>query len=303
MSKSKFDTSILTSSKKDGSKASAPPAAVLVSQQPASSAEALEPFPFQSEQIPLSDIKPNPDQPRKTFDPESIKELAGSIGAIGLIQPIVVVRRSEHYTIIAGERRYQAHKKLGRKSISCIVRPASKAEQDELLLALTENVQRENLKPIEEARAIKNAMAASDLSQVAMAKQLGKSRKYVQDLLAVLDKLDGAQLQKADDAGVTKSALVDIATSKEFNAADRQELLEKATANPNKSWSMVQQAKARKKRGDVSTPKTYRGRTTFPDLPGSVTVSIPKDPDSVTSDEVLMYLQKAVDELANQSAE
>ncbi len=301
MSKSKFDTGILTTRKKEGSAASTPPAAVLASQQLASATPTLEPFPFQSQQIPLSDIKPNPDQPRKTFDPESIKELAESIDAIGLIQPIVVVRRSEHYTIIAGERRFQAHQKLGRNSISCIVRPASKEERDELLLALTENVQRENLKPIEEARAIQNTMAANDLSQVAMAKQLGKSRKYIQDLLAVLDKLDGEQLTKADDAGVAKSALVDIATSKEFNAAERQALLEKATANPKRSWTMVQQAKERKKR--EPTAATYRSRTTFEDLPGSVTVSIPKDPDSVTADEVLMYLQKAVDELTNQAPE
>lgn len=301
MSKNKFDTSILTSKKRTGPTPDSPSTGILVSHQPAAAVAAPEQFPFQSQQIALEEIKPNPNQPRKTLGEESIRELAASIEAIGLIQPIVVVRRAEHYTIIAGERRYQAHVLLGRKTISCIVRPASKEEQEELLLALTENVQREDLKPVEEARAIKSAMEVNDLSQVKIAKQLGKSRKYVQDLLAVIDKLEPQMLVRAQEADLPKSTLVEIASTK--GAKERHTLMEKALKSPKGSWAVVQKEKQRHKRAADPAPKTYRLRTTFPDLPGSVTVSIPKDPASVTDDEVLIYLQKAVDELSNQAAE
>ena len=110
-------------------------------------------------QIPINRLQPNTDQPRKSFNQEALKELAQSIKEHGIIQPIVVVARGENYIIIAGERRFRAAKMAGLKTVPAIVKEYTEQEMREI--ALIENLQREDLNPIETAIAIKQLIDLS----------------------------------------------------------------------------------------------------------------------------------------------
>ena len=122
-------------------------------------------------------IDTNADQPRKAFDDEKLKELADSIEQHGVIQPIIVQKTGERYRIIAGERRFRAARLAGLNEVPVIVRELN--EQEVLEVSLIENLQRENLNAIEEARAIKALMDEHDLTQDDVAKRLGKSRPAI----------------------------------------------------------------------------------------------------------------------------
>ncbi|MBP7215693.1 MAG: ParB/RepB/Spo0J family partition protein [Candidatus Omnitrophica bacterium] len=129
-------------------------------------------------------IKPNPYQPREDFDMEGLEDLTQSIRAKGVIQPIIVRRVGDDYELIAGERRLRAAKMLGLKEIPIIVREAS--DEDSLELALIENVQRESLNPIEEARAFKFLIEKFSITQDRIGEILGKSRVSVTNTLRLL---------------------------------------------------------------------------------------------------------------------
>jgi ParB family chromosome partitioning protein len=138
--------------------------------------------------IPLSKIEPNPYQPRRHFNEEKLEELAASIKESGQLSPIVVTEtKGDKYYIIAGERRFRAHKIARKQKINAVVIKADDKKLAEL--AIVENVQREDLNPIEEAAAIDQLMKTHKLTQAAAAKVLGKSRSYVANLLTLL-KLD-----------------------------------------------------------------------------------------------------------------
>ena len=130
-------------------------------------------------------IKPNPYQPRYLFDEEKIEELAISIKEYGLLQPIVVKKMNGYYAIVAGERRYKACKSLGMKSIQSIVRMYEKEKM--IQLALIENLQRQDLSPIEEANGYLRVMRELDLTQGEVAKKVGKSRSHVTNMLGLLN--------------------------------------------------------------------------------------------------------------------
>ncbi len=134
--------------------------------------------------IDISLISVNPNQPRKTFDDASILELANSIKNVGLIQPITVVKSGSGYIIVSGERRYRAYKLLNFKTIPCIVRDYSAREQEEI--ALIENIQREDLNPIEEALAYKKLIDNFSMTQEELALKLGKSRPAITNSLRLL---------------------------------------------------------------------------------------------------------------------
>lgn len=135
--------------------------------------------------LPLSKIEPNPNQPRKTFDPESLKELAQSIQIHGVIQPIVVCPRSDGtYIIIAGERRYKACKMLKMETIPVIIKRYTEQEMKEI--ALIENLQRDDLNPIETAYAMKQLVDEFGFTQEALAKRLGVSRPNVTNTIRLL---------------------------------------------------------------------------------------------------------------------
>ena len=123
--------------------------------------------------ISIDKIAGNPDQPRKVFDPHSLKELAASIQEKGIIQPIIVEKKGEQYIIIAGERRYRASKLAGLTEIPVIVKDFS--ENEKLEIALIENIQREDLNPIEEAVAYHDLMLRGNINQEEVAVKVGKT--------------------------------------------------------------------------------------------------------------------------------
>lgn len=129
-------------------------------------------------------IKPNPFQPRESFDQASIEELSQSIREKGVIQPLLVRRRGDNYELIAGERRFRASNILGLKEIPVIVRDVS--DQDSLELALIENIQREGLNPIEEAHAYQHLMDKFKVTQEKISEVLGKARVTVTNTLRLL---------------------------------------------------------------------------------------------------------------------
>ena len=134
--------------------------------------------------VRISEVEPNREQPRKKFDDEKLEELSESIKTYGLLQPILVQKRDGYYEIIAGERRWRAALKAGLKEIPVIVRDYTAKEI--LELSLVENIQRENLNPIEESRAYKRLMDEFGLSQEEVAQRVSKSRSAVANSLRLL---------------------------------------------------------------------------------------------------------------------
>ena len=135
--------------------------------------------------IPLSNLRVNPYQPRKIFDEEALKELAASIKEHGVFQPIIVKESIKGYEIIAGERRYRASKLAGKETIPAIIRNFNDEQMMEI--ALLENLQRENLTSVEEAEAYKSLIEKLSLTQEELAKKVGKSRSYITNLLGLLN--------------------------------------------------------------------------------------------------------------------
>ncbi len=137
--------------------------------------------------IDIDKIQPNPNQPRKNFDKESIEELSNSIKAHGIIHPIIVVKDSEGYMIIAGERRWRAAKNINLKEVPCIIKHY---EGKQLLeISLIENLQRRDLNVIEEAKAYRYLIDKYNVTQEQLSGALGKSRSYIANILRLL-KLD-----------------------------------------------------------------------------------------------------------------
>ncbi|MCR3955958.1 MAG: ParB/RepB/Spo0J family partition protein [Gudongella sp.] len=135
--------------------------------------------------IPLNNIIPKPDQPRKIFQEDALKDLAQSITENGVIQPIIVRKLENGYEIIAGERRWRAAREAGLDEIPCIIREIDDITADRI--SLIENVQRENLNPIEEAQAYKRIMKEYSLKQDELAKAVGKSRSYISNNMRLLN--------------------------------------------------------------------------------------------------------------------
>ena len=133
---------------------------------------------------PIEELKPHSRQPRKTFDDGKMAELVASIREKGVIQPLVVRLLGDHYQIIAGERRWRAAQKAGLREIPVVIQDVS--EDWALEVALIENIQREDLNPIEEAEAYRNLIESFDLSQEEVAKRVGKDRSTVANALRLL---------------------------------------------------------------------------------------------------------------------
>ena len=135
-------------------------------------------------EIPLTEIRSNPYQPRKEFDEESLSEFAESIKEHGVIQPVIVKKSIKGYELIAGERRTRASKMAGKETIPAIIRDFNDDEMMEI--ALVENIQRENLNPIEEAEALSKIIEKNKLTQEEASKKFGKSRSYITNILGLL---------------------------------------------------------------------------------------------------------------------
>ncbi len=137
--------------------------------------------------VNIQKVEPNKEQPRKNFDPDAIEELSESIKIHGIIQPLLVQKRDDYYEIIAGERRWRAAKKAGLKEVPVIVKELTEKEIVEI--SLIENIQRENLNPIEEAYAYKKLLTEFNLKQDEVAERVSKSRTAVTNSMRLL-KLD-----------------------------------------------------------------------------------------------------------------
>jgi len=158
--------------------------------------------------VPVADIVPNPEQPRRTFDDEALSALAESIRHHGLLQPLVVRRVGLGYELIAGERRLRAAQRAGLATVPVIIREA--APDERLELALIENVQRENLTPLEEAEAYRQLIDGHGFTQEEVAARVGKSRPSVTNALRLLGLPDAvkAQLESGElSAGHARAVL------------------------------------------------------------------------------------------------
>lgn len=134
--------------------------------------------------IDINDIKPNEKQPRKNFDEEKLEELATSIKEHGLIQPVILRHSEIGYEIVAGERRWRACRKAGIKEIPSIIKELT--DEQNMLIAIIENMQREDLNPIEEAEGLNQMIESFGLTQEEVSKSIGKSRPYITNALRLL---------------------------------------------------------------------------------------------------------------------
>lgn len=151
-------------------------------------------------EIPLQEIRSNPYQPRKSFNESSLQELAESIKEYGIVQPIIVKKSIKGYELIAGERRKKASEMAGLEVIPAIIKDFD--DQEMMEIALVENIQRENLNPIDEAMAYQNIIELSHLTQDEFAKKFGKSRSHVTNMLGLL-KLPNATKQLVESGSIS----------------------------------------------------------------------------------------------------
>ena len=173
-------------------------------------------------EIPVASIHRSPYQPRVTFDEESIAELAQSIRQVGLIQPLVVRKAPEGgYELVAGERRLRAVKSLGMEKVTCIVEQ-SVQDESSAMMALIENLQREDLDPIEEAEGYKTLMDNYHLTQEEAAERVGKSRSAVANSLRLLGLCPEVRqmLQNGDLSGGHARALLPLKADLQLDAAN-----------------------------------------------------------------------------------
>ena len=145
--------------------------------------ESFEPGkgPASLQEVSVYDIDTNPDQPRKTFDEEKLNELATSIRTHGIVQPLILYRQGNRYTIVAGERRYRAARLAGLKAVPAVITDKEEHELQEV--SLIENLQREDLNPVEEAAAIRFLMVQHNLTQEEVSSRIGRSRPAVTNAL------------------------------------------------------------------------------------------------------------------------
>lgn len=240
-------------------------------------------------EIQLSAIQPDPNQPRKVFDEQRLKELAASIQERGVRNPIDVYESSPgQYTIITGERRWRASKLAGKETVPCIVRGSDYDRELIDVDQLIENVQRADLEPVEAARALADLMRKHDLSQKAAAKRLGKPRTWVVELSSIL-KIDDALLERAHDLG--KQVLVEIARADE---TQHQKLLDEALSVENP----LDRVRAKRKPAKTNRPTYYRERF---EVDNDAPVEIHWKRESVTDVQLADALGKVIAQLRNRS--
>lgn len=201
--------------------------------------------------VPLSSIDPNRDQPRKEFREESLKELADSIRAVGVIQPIVVTKRGNRYSIIAGERRWRASRMAGLNEVPVIVRDWD--EMTRLKAALIENLQRDDLNPVEEALGIRALMDKCELTQEAASGVIGKSRSAIANSLRLLTLSDDvlALLKDGSLSAGHGRALVSV-------SPERQSKLAVLTVQQGWSVRQLERICAQPEKKPVETPAPAR---------------------------------------------
>ena len=172
--------------------------------------------------VKITSVEPNRKQPRKNFDEDALQELSDSIKQFGLLQPILVQDRKDHYEIIAGERRWRAAKMAGLKEIPVIIRDYT--EQEIMEISLIENIQREDLNPIEEAQAFKRLLTEFHLKQDEVAERVSKSRAAVTNSIRLLKLSDDVQQMVIDDmisTGHARALLAVEDPEEQYNLAQK----------------------------------------------------------------------------------
>lgn len=200
--------------------------------------------------VPINQVEPNREQPRKEFDEDALLELADSIKQYGILQPLIVQKRKDYYEIIAGERRWRAAKKAGLKEVPVIIREYT--DQQVVEISLIENIQRENLNPIEEAMAFKKLLEEFNLKQDEVAERVSKSRTAVTNSMRLLKLDERVQQMIIDDmisTGHARALLAIDDKDEQYNLANRifdeklsvrdTEKLVKEIKNPKKSKEKV----------------------------------------------------------------
>ena len=195
-------------------------------------------------------VEPNRDQPRRNFEEDSLLELADSIKQFGVLQPLIVRKRDDYYEIIAGERRWRAAKMAGIKEIPVIIKDFT--EQEVLEIALIENIQREDLNPIEEAMAFKKLLTEFNLKQDEVAERVSKSRTAVTKSLRLLKLDERVQQMVIDDmisTGHARALLAIEDTELQFTLANKifdEKLSVRETESLIKSIKNPKQPKTKK---------------------------------------------------------
>ncbi|MBQ4258963.1 MAG: ParB/RepB/Spo0J family partition protein [Lachnospiraceae bacterium] len=186
----------------------------------------VEPAPEEAKKpdsvVKITKVEPNRKQPRKNFDEDALQELADSIKQFGLLQPILVQDRKDHYEIIAGERRWRAAKLAGLKEVPVIIRDYS--EQEIAEISLIENIQREDLNPIEEAQAYKRLLTEFHMKQDEVAERVSKSRTAITNSVRLLKLCDAVQEMVIDDkisTGHARALLAIEDKDEQYNIAQR----------------------------------------------------------------------------------
>lgn len=224
-------------------------------------------------ELKVNDIHPNEDQPRKSFREEGLRDLANSIIENGVIQPIIVAKRGTGYRIVAGERRWRAARLAGKTVIPAIIRELSDLETMEQ--ALIENIQREDLNPIEEAYAMDNLMKEHGLTQEQLSKKLGKSRPAIantirlinidmsiQDFIRNGDLSAGhARALLALESGDDQRKAADVVLAKEMSVRETEEFVRKLLS-PKKEKEKAEQPDASASEAILLSAKDVERRLT-----------------------------------------
>ena len=180
-------------------------------------------------EVPVESIRPNPYQPRKTFDKEKLKELSESIKKHGIIQPLIVRKKGLNYELVAGERRLRAARLAKLQTVPVLVREYDEKQMREL--SLVENIQRHDLNPLEEAKAIQELMKQCGYTQAQAAERLGRSRAAVANLLRMLNLPEELQAMIADEK-VTAGQMRPLSA-----LTDREQQLKIGKALAENGWS------------------------------------------------------------------
>ena len=189
-------------------------------------------------QISISKIIPNRFQPRKTFNNESISELAQSIKEKGILQPVIVTKSGDNYELVVGERRFRAATQLQLQEIPCIIRDLT--DVDRLELALIENIQREDLNPIEEAESIHILLKKLNCTHEILSQKLGLSRAAITNKLRLLNLPDIAKEQLINENISAGHARALLALSKESHIADTLDYIENNSLSVRKTEELIQ---------------------------------------------------------------
>jgi ParB family chromosome partitioning protein len=196
-------------------------------------------------ELNIEKIRAKKDQPRKSFDKESLENLAESIKENGVLQPLIVTKKGEYYEIVAGERRYRASKIANLKTLPCIIKDIDDVTASKI--ALIENIQREDLNPIEEAYGYKRIIEEYNLTQEELAKAIGKSRSYISNTLRLLN-LDNRVIELIQNGELTMGHGKVLLSIKEEEGQYKKALeIIKSNSSVRETEAMVVEKKKRPK--------------------------------------------------------